>query len=126
MSKVDDVAVFFKPHQKLIVKGAFSLSSSNTKNAKICENVQGLTHLPGICLLLCSMQLLILTKFAEVQYHLSVTHTNIAQLTDITHVETYFLFRLLLNRHTIHQMMVCEVIIIIFEISNKKGNNYTW
>lgn len=118
MSKVDHVAGFFKTHHKLTIKGAFSLSSSNTKNTKICENVQPLTYLLGICLLLHSMQLLILTKFAEVQWHLSLTQTNIAQLTDITHVETYSLFGLLLNTHTIHHMMNGEVTMIIFKISD--------
>jgi len=57
---------------------------------------------------------------------MSVTQTDITQLTDTTHVETYSLSRLLLNRHIIHQMMICEARIIIFQTWNKKGNNYTW
>lgn len=123
MGKVDKVAVFLKPHHKLTGKEEFSLSSSFVhRSVKIFRDLLICLAL-FYCSVACSCSLLqSLQKFSDVMCQ---SHKPIL-LTDVIHVETHYLFRLLLSRHSIHQMMICEFTIIIFKIPNEKGNNYTW
>lgn len=121
MSMVECIVGFFKvptpvPNKWTILFDLFQ----HKKNAKICKNVQEITCLLGICFFF------FLWYAAAHSYKVwsSISHINqyYALLINIIHAETYSLFRL--NRHIILQMMICEVTITTFRISNKNLNNY--